>query len=100
LPFLWNVFTTLRSPQNAPDDPWDGYTLEWATTSPPPVYNFDSLPPVRSERPLFDLKHGTMAAHAVALPSGTGSAELAESAAHAEAAELTAGMPSTEDTSK
>ena len=39
------------------DDPWDGNTLEWATTSPPPPYNFDSLPPVRSERPLFDLKH-------------------------------------------
>ncbi len=32
------------------------YTLEWATTSPPPVYNFDSLPPIRSERPFFDLK--------------------------------------------
>jgi cytochrome c oxidase subunit 1 len=70
LPFLWNVFTTLRGPQNAPDDPWDAYTLEWATTSPPPVYNFDSLPPVRSERPLFDLKYGAVAAHAVALPSG------------------------------
>ena len=40
------------------DDPWDGNTLEWATTSPPPVYNFDHLPPVRSERPVFDLKHG------------------------------------------
>src|SRR5215218_10009983 len=36
LPFLWNVFITLRGPRNAPDDPWDGYTLEWATTSPPP----------------------------------------------------------------
>ena len=39
------------------DDPWDANTLEWATTSPPPPYNFDSLPPIRSERPLFDLKH-------------------------------------------
>ena len=38
-------------------DPWDANTLEWATTSPPPLYNFDSLPPVHSERPLFDLKH-------------------------------------------
>ena len=41
LPFLWNVFITLRGPSNAPDDPWDGNTLEWATTSPPPPYNFD-----------------------------------------------------------
>ena len=55
--FMWNVFATLRKPADATDDPWDANTLEWATTSPPPVYNFDSLPPVRSERPLFDLKH-------------------------------------------
>jgi cytochrome c oxidase subunit 1 len=68
LPFLWNVFTTLRRPPDAPDDPWDGYTLEWATTSPPPVWNFDSLPPVRSERPVFDLKHGG-ASHAVVAAS-------------------------------
>jgi len=58
VPFMWNVFTTLRGPRNAPDDPWEGNTLEWATTSPPPPYNFDSLPPIRSERPLFDLRHG------------------------------------------
>ena len=72
LPFLWNVFITLRSPKTAGDDPWDGNTLEWATTSPPPPYNFDTLPPVRSERPLFDLKHGAVAAHAVALPATAG----------------------------
>ena len=47
LPFLWNVFVTLRGPADAGDDPWDAYTLEWATSSPPPVYNFDHLPPVR-----------------------------------------------------
>jgi heme/copper-type cytochrome/quinol oxidase subunit 1 len=72
LPFLWNVFTALRQPRSASDDPWDGYTLEWATTSPPPPYNFDALPPVRSERPLFDLKHGAVVAHAVALPAVAG----------------------------
>jgi cytochrome c oxidase subunit 1 len=72
LPFLWNVFITLRGPRNAPDDPWEGNTLEWATTSPPPNYNFDSLPPIRSERPLFDLRHGAVAAHAVALPAHAG----------------------------
>jgi cytochrome c oxidase subunit 1 len=58
LPFIWNVFITLRGPRDAADDPWDGYTLEWATTSPPPPYNFDRLPPITSERPLFDLKYG------------------------------------------
>ncbi len=72
LPFLWNVFVTLRTPSDAPDDPWDGNTLEWATTSPPPPYNFDALPPVRSERPLFDLKHGAVLPHGVALPAARG----------------------------
>jgi cytochrome c oxidase subunit 1 len=57
LVFMWNVLVTLRGPATATDDPWDANTLEWATTSPPPVYNFDHLPPVRSERPLFDYKH-------------------------------------------
>ena len=66
---MWNVFITLRGPRNAPDDPWEGNTLEWATTSPPPAYNFDSLPPIRSERPLFDLQARPDAGHAAALPA-------------------------------
>ncbi len=67
LPFIWNVFTTLRGPRDAGDDPWDANTLEWATTSPPPVFNFDELPAIRSERPVFDLKHpGASVAHAAA----------------------------------
>ena len=41
LPFLWNIFISLRSGKPAGDDPWEGNTLEWATTSPPPAYNFD-----------------------------------------------------------
>ncbi len=36
LPFLWNIFTSLRGGQLAGDDPWEGSTLEWATSSPPP----------------------------------------------------------------
>src|SRR5215213_1052943 len=64
LPFLWNVVISLRKAPDAGDDPWDGNTLEWATTSPPPAYNFDALPPIRSERPLFDLRHGAVAGHA------------------------------------
>jgi cytochrome c oxidase subunit 1 len=57
LPFLWNVFISLRSGKIAGDDPWEGNTLEWATSSPPPPYNFDHLPPIRSERPVFDARH-------------------------------------------
>jgi cytochrome c oxidase subunit 1 len=58
LPFLWNVFVSLRNGKIAGDDPWEANTLEWATSSPPPPYNFDHLPEIRSERPLFDLRHG------------------------------------------
>ena len=59
LPFLWNVLVSLRSGPLAGDDPWEGNTLEWATSSPPPPYNFDRLPEIRSERPVFDVRHGT-----------------------------------------
>ncbi len=63
IPLLWNVFASLRGGRIAGDDPWEANTLEWATSSPPPPYNFDHLPEIRSERPLFDLRHGRTAAH-------------------------------------
>ncbi|MDQ6794814.1 MAG: cytochrome c oxidase subunit I [Chloroflexota bacterium] len=59
IPWLLNVAVSLRGGEPAGDDPWGGNTLEWATSSPPPPYNFDRLPEIRSERPLFDLRHGT-----------------------------------------
>jgi len=39
------------------NDPWDAWTLEWSTSSPPPEYNFAEIPVVSSRRPLWDLKH-------------------------------------------
>ena len=55
--FVWNVIRALRQGAPAGDDPWDAWTLEWTTTSPPPEYNFETLPEVRSRRPLWDIKH-------------------------------------------
>ena len=52
-----NILLSRRNGKRAGDDPWDAWTLEWATTSPPPEYNFETLPAVRSRRPLWDLKH-------------------------------------------
>lgn len=37
-------------------DPWNGRTLEWATHSPPPFYNFALVPPIPSHEPFWDLK--------------------------------------------
>jgi cytochrome c oxidase subunit 1 len=55
--FVWNIAASLRGGEPAGDDPWDAWTLEWSTTSPPPEYNFETIPVVRSRRPLWDLKH-------------------------------------------
>ncbi len=55
--FIWNMVHSALYGEPAGDDPWDGWTLEWSTTSPPPEYNFEKLPVVRSSRPLWDLKH-------------------------------------------
>jgi cytochrome c oxidase subunit 1 len=54
---IWNIVRSLRGGAIAGNDPWDAWTLEWATSSPPPEYNFVVLPEVRSSRPLWDLKH-------------------------------------------
>jgi len=55
--FLVNVVQAFRRKAPAGDDPWGGYTLEWITSSPPPEHNFHWLPPIRSERPVFDWRH-------------------------------------------
>jgi cytochrome c oxidase subunit 1 len=59
--FIANVFVSTWKRVPAGDNPWDGNSLEWATSSPPPELNFEKLPPVRSERPTFDLNHPDVA---------------------------------------
>ena len=55
--FVFNLVWSYRRGKVAGPDPWDAWTLEWSTASPPPVYNFAVVPAVQSRRPLWDLKH-------------------------------------------
>jgi len=58
LPFLYNVWKSYKTGRMVEvDDPWGhGASLEWATSCPPPLRNFDRMPRIRSERPAFDAK--------------------------------------------
>jgi cytochrome c oxidase subunit 1/cytochrome c oxidase subunit I+III len=51
---LINVWISLRRGQPAGDNPWDAPTLEWSTPSPPPAFNFVTLPSVASRHPLWE----------------------------------------------
>jgi cytochrome c oxidase subunit 1/cytochrome c oxidase subunit I+III len=52
-----DMLRSLRRGTVASDNPWNAWTLEWATSSPPPAHNFTTLPPISSARPLWDLHH-------------------------------------------
>ena len=55
--FLGNLLYAILRGKIAGNDPWDAWTLEWSTSSPPPEYNFATIPVVSSRRPLWDIKH-------------------------------------------
>jgi cytochrome c oxidase subunit I len=57
LVFVGNLIWSCVKGRPAGNDPWDAWTLEWGTTSPPPEYNFAAIPAVQSRRPLWDMKH-------------------------------------------
>src|SRR5262245_53555835 len=81
--FLMNAVRSLGSGTRAGDDPWDGRTLEWRTSSPPPVHDFDTIPPVYGRDSFWREKHGDRSgrrptpppaapdAHGIHLPSAS-----------------------------
>jgi cytochrome c oxidase subunit 1 len=50
---LANVIYSFRRGAVAGDNPWNASTLEWATASPPPSYNFERIPVVKHRDPLW-----------------------------------------------
>ncbi len=59
--FLYNLIASLKNGQKASTDPWNAFTLEWDTSSPPKKYNFLNIPVVRSRRPFYDKKNPEIA---------------------------------------
>jgi heme/copper-type cytochrome/quinol oxidase subunit 3 len=57
LVFVINAIWSLTRRPDAPDNPWHGDTLEWATSSPPESYDFERIPVVHSREPLWDEAH-------------------------------------------
>jgi cytochrome c oxidase subunit 1 len=55
--FVGNLLWSYFKGKAAGNDPWDAWTLEWSTSSPPVEYNFAEIPVVKSRRPLWDIKH-------------------------------------------
>jgi cytochrome c oxidase subunit I len=55
--FMVNLIRSYFRGAPAGNDPWDAWTLEWSISSPPPAYNFEVIPEVKSRRPLWDIKH-------------------------------------------
>src|SRR5690606_10949736 len=71
LPFFYNVWKSYKmGPVVEVNDPWGyGNSLEWATSCPPPLRNFDRMPRIRSERPAFDEKFPELATNLQPLPA-------------------------------
>jgi cytochrome c oxidase subunit 1 len=84
LVFIYNVVVSRRRAEPAPADPWDGRTLEWSISSPPPEHNFDEIPVVHSFDDFWHRKYvEDKGGNIVHVPSG--GAEQAHADAHGDA---------------
>ncbi len=98
--FLHNVFRTIRKGEPAGNDPWDGRTLEWSISSPPPEYNFATIPTVHSRDAHWEAKYGNGEGHDAPVPVAGGaehqqgaSAATAEHGGHQEEGHHSIHMP-------
>ena len=76
--FAYNVVQSYRKGEVAGSDPWDGRTLEWSISSPPPEYNFAQIPTVHGRDPFWSQKRERVPM----VPVGGGSEEAAEHSIH------------------
>ena len=57
--FFLNIFVMLRKPRTSAGRPVGGEHPRAGDVVAPPAHNFDSLPPIRSDRPVYDLRKAT-----------------------------------------
>jgi cytochrome o ubiquinol oxidase subunit 1 len=58
LGLFWTIYKRKQHMDLTGGDPWNGRTLEWSVPSPPPIYNFATIPTVYGRDPLWSIKHG------------------------------------------